>query len=138
SESLLLANSPEIQLIELFFKTISNEEDKLAKSQFLIHLNELKNKPFEDVTLKIKEVLSENSFASQSFQVLKNLLQNELQIDISFAFEPSVSLYDFTEKTISAFNLSEKGTAYLQYFLDFILEYSMQNEYNLKRFLEHW
>src|SRR5690606_20935556 len=61
-----------------------------------------------------------------------------LEIDISFAFKPSVSLYDFTEKTIKAFDLAKNETAYLQYFLDFVLEYSMQNEYNLQRFLEHW
>jgi len=131
SESLLLANSPKIQLIELFFRTISNEEDKVSKAQFLLKLNEIKNRPFEDVTEKILLVLNENSHSFKEFLT-------ELDIDISFVFEPSVSLYDFTEKTIKAFNLGEKGSIYIQYFLDFILEYSMQNEYNLQRFLENW
>ncbi len=131
SESLLLANSPGIQMIELFFKTISNEEDKVSKAQFLIRLNELKNHPFADITEKIQSVLNKNILA------LKDFL-DEINIDISFAFAPSVSLYDFTEKTINAFHLEKSETAYLQYFLDFILEYSMQNEYNLHRFLEHW
>ncbi len=131
SESLLLANSPDIQIIELFFKTISNEEDKVSKAQFLIRLNELKHHPFADITEKIQSVLNKNLFALKEFLA-------EIDIDISFAFSPSVSLYDFTEKTIKDFHLGESETAYLQYFLDFILEYSMQNEYNLQRFLEHW
>ena len=130
SESLLLSNSPEIQLIELFFKTISNKEDKVSLAEFLIQLNELKNHPFADITEKIKPVLERK-------QSLKNFLK-EIEINISFAFAPSVSLYDFTEKTIQAFDLSQNETAYLQYFLDYVLEYSMQNEYNLQRFLEHW
>lgn len=130
SESLLLSNSPEIQIIELFFKTISNEEDKVSLAEFLIQLNELKNHPFKDITEKVKPVLERK-------QSLKNFLE-EIEIDISFAFSPSVSLYDFTEKTIKAFDLSQNETAYLQYFLDYVLEYSMQNEYNLQRFLEHW
>jgi len=131
SESLLLANSTEIQLIELFFKTISNEEDKVSKGQFLLRLNEYKNQPFTDITSEILSVLNEDKISFQNF--LKRL-----EIDISFAFEPSVSLYDFTEKTIKALDLAKNETAYLQYFLDFVLEYSMQNEYNLQRFLEHW
>lgn len=131
SESLLLANSHDIQIIELFFKTISNEEDKVSKAQFLIRLNELKNHPFGDITEKIQSVLNKNLFALKEFLA-------EIDIDISFAFSPSVSLFDFTEKTIKAFHLGESETAYLQYFLDFILEYSMQNEYNLQRFLEYW
>ena len=130
SESLLLSSSPEIQLIELFFKTISNEEDRVSLAEFLIQLNELKNHPFADITEKIKPVLERK-------QSLRNFLK-EIEIDISFAFSPSVSLYDFTEKTIKAFDLSQNETAYLQYFLDYVLEYSMQNEYNLQRFLEHW
>lgn len=131
SESLQLANSHEIQLLELFFKTIANEEDKVSKAKFLLALNELKRGSFTDVTEVIQSVLNENLLK------LKDLLK-DFGWDISFAFEPSVSLYDFVEKSIKSLKLEGKSNAYLQYFLDFVLEYSMQNEYNFQRFLEHW
>lgn len=131
AESLLVANSSEIQLIELFFKTISNEEDLVSRAQFLIELNESGRIKNEDITSEIQPLLN------QDLIQLKDYL-SKYQIDINFIFEPSLSLYDFTEKTILNLGLGKNGSAYVQYFLDFVLEYSIQNEYNLQRFLEHW
>lgn len=131
AESLLVANSSDIQLIELFFKTISNEEDLVSKAKFLTKLNELKIIQNEDITFEIQSVLKENLIN------LKDYL-TQYKIDINFIFEPSISLYDFTEKAVTNFNLGKNGNAYIQYFLDFVLEYSMKNEYNLQRFLEYW
>lgn len=138
AESLLVANSNEIQLIELFFKTISNEEDLVSKAKFLTKLNELKIINNDDITSEIQSVLRKNLFD------LKNYLA-QYELDINFIFQPSISLYDFTENIIKNFNLGKsdvqegsQGNAYIQYFLDFVLEYSMNNEYNLQRFLEHW
>ena len=131
SESLLIKNSNEIRVLELFFKTISNPEDKVSKTNFLLEFHQLKNQLFGDITLTIQSVLHQNLFS------LKTLLEG-FGFDISFAFEPSVSLYDFVEKAIKKLELEGKTDAYLQYFLDYVLEYSMQNEYNFQRFLEHW
>lgn len=131
AESLLLANSPEIQLIELFFKTISNEEDKVSKADFLMKLHELNLLPSNDITAEIRSVLQGN---------IQDLIQyaKKFELNLDFLLHPSVSLYDFTEKTISTFNLGKNGDAYLQFFLDYVLEYSSQNEYSLNRFLENW
>lgn len=131
AESLLLANSPEIQLIELFFKTISNEDDKVSKAEFLLKLNELNLIQSTDITAEIKSILFGNQ--TKMIQFLK-----EFNINLDFLLRPSVSLYDFTEKTISAFHLGQNGDAYLQFFLDYVLEFSAQNEYSLNRFLENW
>lgn len=138
AESLLVANSNEIQLIELFFKTISNEEDLVSKAKFLIKLHELGHIQAEDITTEIQSVLNENLSFLRSY-----LLDHGT--DINFIFEPSLSLYDFTENVVRSFDLGKKttadgsrGTAYIQYFMDFVLEYSTQNEYNLPRFLEYW
>lgn len=131
AESLLVSNSDEIQLIDFFFKTISNEEDLISKAVFLTKLNELKIIKNDDITSEIQSVLKENLFH------LKDYLA-QYEVDINFIFKPSLSLYDFTEKTIKSFDLGKNGNAYIQYFLDFVLEYSMKNEYNLQRFLEYW
>ncbi|MFA7687579.1 MAG: UvrD-helicase domain-containing protein [Moheibacter sp.] len=131
AESLLVTNSGEVQLIELFFKTLANEEDLVSKASFLTKLHGLgKIKP-EDLTEEIQAVLNQDLIG------LKNHLF-AYGIDLNFIFEPSISLYDFTEKTIRQFGLGKKGSAYIQYFMDFILEYSTKNEYNLHRFLEYW
>src|SRR5690606_13405036 len=125
-------------LIELFFKTISNEEDLVSKAKFLIKLHELGRVQAEDITTEIQAVLNENLSFLRSY-----LLDH--RIDINFLFEPSLSLYDFTENVVRSLDLGKKttadgsrGTAYIQYFMDFVLEYSTQNEYNLPRFLEYW
>lgn len=131
AESLLVANSNEIQLIELFFKVISNEEDLASKAQFLTMLNELEKIKIEDLTSEIQLILEKGLIHLKDYLI-------QYQLDINFVFEPSLSLYDFTEKIILNFGLAKNGNAYVQYFLDFVLEYSMQNEYNLKRFLEYW
>lgn len=131
AESLLVGNSPEIQAIELFFKTISNPEDKVSKAEFLLKLFEIGILTTADITAEIKTVL--NSGIPQLVQYLKNY-----EIDLGFIHQPSVSLYDFTEKTIEAFGFAQKNSAYVQFFLDYILEYSSQHEYSLPRFLENW
>src|SRR5690606_16986466 len=80
AESLLVANSNEIQLIELFFKTISNEEDGVSKAKFLTKLQELKIIQNKDITSEIQSVLKENLIH------LKDYL-SEYQIDVNFIFE---------------------------------------------------
>lgn len=131
AESLLLANSPEVQLLELFFKTISNEEDKISKADFLLKLHELNLIQSEDITKYILSVLHGNT--TQLIGYLQSF-----EIDLNFLLQPSISLYDLTEKSISAFQLGKMGDAYLQFFLDYVLEFSSQNEYSLNRFLENW
>lgn len=131
SESLLISNSPEIQLLELFYKTISNEADVVSKVKFLTKLNELNILETEDLTSEVLKI------KNQDLIHLKNYLSNH-GTDIGFIFEPSISLYDFTEKTIECFGLGKNGSAYVQYFLDFVMEYTTKNEYNLLKFLEKW
>ena len=131
AESLLLINSPEIQLIELFLKTISNEEDYVSKAQFLLKLNQIKNFDNQDITAEIQTVVKKDLKALKEFLFAH-------QIDIDFVNKPSISLYDFTEKTIEILGFGKNGSSYLQYFLDYVLEHSTQNEYSLTRFLEDW
>lgn len=131
AESLLLQNSPEIQLIELFLRTISNEDDLISRSQFILKLNELQIIEFEDITQEILQINQQNLTFLKEFLAKQN-------INIQFVFQPSLSLYDLVEKIIYAFHLGQKNNAYIQYFLDFVLEYSMQNEYNLAKFLSFW
>jgi ATP-dependent exoDNAse (exonuclease V) beta subunit len=96
-----------------------------------LKLHELNLLPSEDITAEIKSILKGN--IHQLIGYLKGF-----DIDLEFLIHPSVSLYDFTEKTISGFHLGKNGDAYLQFFLDYVLEFSSQNEYSLNRFLENW
>lgn len=131
SESLLLKNSPEIQLIDYFFRTISNPQDRVSMTRFLLKLNEMELIQSEDITKDIYDLLPKDF--SDLIRYLK-----AYQLDISFVQEPSISLYDFAEKSFYHLKLEKHGTVYLQSFLDYVLEYSMQNEYNLIRFLDDW
>ncbi|MFV0306076.1 MAG: UvrD-helicase domain-containing protein [Moheibacter sp.] len=131
TESLLVANSPEIQLLELFFNVISNERDFTSRARFLFKLNELSKIKPKDITVEIKPLMV------NSLQPLKEYLRTQ-NIFIDFVFEPSVSLFDFVERSVETFQLGKNGSSYVLDFLDFTLNYSLENEYNITRFLEHW
>src|SRR5690606_11969158 len=91
SESLLVKNSPEIQILECFFKWISNTEDLPATSSCLIQLNHYKNFNSEDFNLDLKNLIHQTQVFT--FDFLKSQT-----IDLEFMNQPSISLYDFTEK----------------------------------------
>jgi superfamily I DNA/RNA helicase len=63
---------------------------------------------------------------------------NNYGIDINASIFHEKSLYDSIEYLIRGFKLNEKSNIYLQFFLDFVLEFQIQDGSDLAGFLEHW
>ena len=62
--------------------------------------------------------------------------------DIGIHFSPQValqlSLYESVEYIISSFQLSKKSNAYIQFFLDFVLEFTQRPTSSVRQFMDHY
>ncbi len=129
SESLLLSASPEINFIISFFKCLLNTEDSVNTAyilQYFINRNLIKEN-------NLSEVFSNN----QEFFNLNKYL-NTRGIAYNSNSLLSLPLYDLLEETIRLFHFDEKMDAYLQFFMDATLQYSLSQNSNLTDYLEWW
>ncbi|MEN8185668.1 MAG: UvrD-helicase domain-containing protein [Bacteroidota bacterium] len=130
SDSLLLKNDKKVDfIINLFYFLIENE-DKNAKFNLLYFLHE---------HLSIKENVHE--FIAEFINLEVKDLFKKLEVYnifynvASFAY---TSLYESVEQIIRSFDLAEAVDAYLQYFLDEVLQFSQQKSQSTREFLEYW
>lgn len=130
SETLLIKNAPEIQFIINLLEFISEPNNGLAKVEALdylaVHRLELKDKhtffaSFIDTTL--------HSF----FEQLENF-------GFYFNVNEFIALpfYEAIELIIQSFYLAPESNAYIQFFLDFILDFSEKSNTTINTFLEHF
>ena len=122
SESLLLSSSDEVCfLIDLLYTSFwPNENYYKAKLLEFLYKNEL------DSSQKIKIGL-------QSFE---EQLHNDF--DFSLDYFRSLEVYDALSYAIERFQLAQKSSAYITYFLDQVYEYFQNEHLGLMGFLEQW
>ncbi len=130
SETLLLDQSPEVRFIDSVLQFILEPKDKESKIEVLHYL----------ATYKF-DILDKHAFFNefinleiqQFFQVLK-------KHDVSFRYEDvlQLPLYESVEAIIYGFNLAETSNAYIQFYLDFVLEYSRKNNSSLSQFIDYY
>ena len=133
SETLQLNNATEVQMIVLLLRYIKNNDDLEAKAYFLYHLaTELnhKSKTHDFVSTGMQHV-NENNF--------EEWLQ-EYDIQVSFQDLRKKTLYEIVETVVQKFLCFNKnrGRAYIQYFLDIVLEKDSRNQLGISEFLEFW
>jgi len=131
SETLLIANSKEVQAIIQFLYYLSNESNKEAKAKFLYYLarycqHKLSVHDFMDQGLKI-----ENETAFETWLETFDLF-------LSFQSIRKKSLYEAVEILLQTISNSEKTDAYLQDFLDRVLEFEFRNQTGTLEFLNYW
>lgn len=131
SESLLIGASSEVQCIIAVLCYLKNKRDSEAKAIFLYYIaSNINRKPdihdfIADGIALQKEVEFENWLAS---------------FDIYFSFVSSrkKSLYEVVEKIISSIIPLQKQNAYVQYFLDIVLEQDLVKQTGISDFLNYW
>ena len=129
SESLLVANSPEVQFINAILEYSINTGDKNVKWEILNYLA-AKLEPAAPHNLIISNLeKDENSF----FHWLK-----EYGIDFRLPQLKELSLYEAAEYIVRSFSLIEKSNAYIQFYLDFVFEKTSQKSIGIPAFLEVW
>ena len=131
SETLLIANCTEVRLIIFILKYLQNSSDLDSKANFLQYLaeNAQQQLPTHDFIAKGMSLEIENEF--------ENWLQN-CNLNLSFANLRKKSLFEAVEIIISKFLNPKTNTAYVQYFLDIVLERDIRNQAGISDFLNYW
>ena len=131
SETLLIRNATEIRLIIQVLKYVKNSADLEAKAYFLEYLaqNSQDIMPVHNFILEGTKQILESDFE-------KWLLQFDIKIE--FQDIRKKSLYEAVEIIISNLVRTKSNTAYIQYFLDIILERDMRNNAGISDFLNYW
>ena len=131
SESILIGASSEVQCVINFLRYLKNSNDQESKAQFLYYLavNHQHNIPISDFITEGISLKKEKEF--------QDWLQ---QFDLNFSFEVcrKKSLYEATEIIISKVIPVAKRNAYIQYFLDIVLERDLKNQAGISDFLSYW
>ena len=133
SETLMIQNATEVRLIIHLLKYLKNNADLESKAFFLHYVAEnLQDRlAVHDFIAAGMELKSEDDFEKwlQSFDV-----------SISFQNIRKKSLYETVEIIVSKFlsNMNQVGNAYVQYFLDIVLERDVRNQAGIADFLEFW
>ncbi len=130
SEALLLNNSPHIQFIIRVLGLVNNFEDRACKADALYFLHDLLNSR-EDKHSFIYSFLN-----ATPFEFTEKLKSYSIEFD--FNFLSTLPLYEICEYICASFGLAKAAVAYIQSFLDIVLEFSFQKQGDLASFLEHW
>lgn len=130
SESLLLGASSEVQGVIHILRYLKNSNDLQAKANFLYYLASQQDKlPIHDFIAQGMEQKSEAEF--------QNWLTT-FNIDFSFQNIRKKSLYEATEIIITKVIPMDKRNAYIQFFLDLILEHDLKKQAGIADFLNYW
>ncbi|PIF70036.1 exodeoxyribonuclease V subunit beta [Flavobacterium sp. 2] len=131
SETLMIQNATEVRLIIHLLKYLNNSRDLESKAHFLHFLGNTLNieKPIHDFIAQGMVYKGESDFEKWL-----------LTFDVSLSFENirKKSLYEAVEIIISKFILPSEGNAYVQFFLDIVLERDIRNQAGIADFLNYW
>lgn len=128
SETLLLSNSQEVNFIINILYSIQFPEKKDAMADALYFIG---NEIYSDV----------HQFISDRIHLDNHAIFESL-FEIGFEFDQgefsSLSFYDGIEYLLRSFKLIEGINAFVQSFLDLVLEYEQKRGFGLNDFLEYW
>jgi len=131
SETLMIQNATEVRLIIHLLKYLNNSADLESKANFLHFL--AVNAAIE---MPIHDFIADGMAQKLEIDFEKWLLR----FDVSMSFENvrKKSLYEAVEIIISKFVLPTEGNAYVQFFLDIVLERDIKNQAGIADFLNYW
>lgn len=135
SETLMIANATEVRLIVYFLRYLKNSSDLESKANFLQYIarNIQTIMPVHDFIAKGMELKDETEF--ENWLLAFSTDPSSL---LSFQNIRKKSLYEAVEIIISKFINPKKNNAYIQYFLDIVLERDMRNQAGVSDFLNYW
>lgn len=135
SESLLLGASSEVQTCIYILRYLKNSNDLESKANFLYYLanNHQSELPIHDFISEGMELKNELEFQNWLTEIIP-----ETSGVFSFQNIRKKALYEATEIIISKVIPIEKRNAYVQYFLDLILEHDLKKQSGISDFLSYW
>ncbi|MNQ04367.1 ATP-dependent helicase/nuclease subunit A [compost metagenome] len=131
SETLMIQNASEVRLIVHLLRYLNNSADLESKANFLHFLSSTK-----DLSMPVHDFIA----MGMSYKFEKEFEEWLMTFDVSFSFEDvrKKSLYEAVEIIISKFILPSEGNAYVQFFLDIVLERDIRNQAGVADFLIFW
>ncbi|MGG7036080.1 MAG: UvrD-helicase domain-containing protein, partial [Flavobacterium sp.] len=131
SESLLLGASTEVKVIINLLRYLNNPSDLEAKAYFLYYLANRQEKwPVHDFIAQGMEQRNESDF--------EQWLQDFGTGGFSFQNLRKKSLYEAVEIIISKVIPTRDRNAYVQFFLDLVLEHDFKKQAGISEFLNYW
>ncbi|MFV8371474.1 UvrD-helicase domain-containing protein [Flavobacterium sp. LB2P74] len=131
SETLMIQNATEVRLIIHLLKYLKNCADLESKANFLQYLAQ-----------NSQDKLPIHDFIAQGMALFQEIdFENWLMgFDVSLTFQNirKKSLYEAVEVIISKFLNPKISNAYVQYFLDIVLERDIRNQAGISDFLSFW
>ncbi|WP_310379625.1 UvrD-helicase domain-containing protein [Flavobacterium sp.] len=131
SETLMIQNATEVRLIIHLLKYLKNSTDLESKAYFLEYFaqNSQNKLPIHDFIAHGMSFTIEIDF--------ENWLKS-FDVNLSFQNIRKKSLYEAVEIIISKFLNPTKSNAYVQYFLDIVLDRDIRNQAGISDFLNYW
>lgn len=131
SETLMIQNATEVRLIIHLLKYLKNNADLEAKAHFLHYVAE-----YIQDDLPVHDFIAKGMEEKQETEFEKWLMG--FDISLSFQNIRKKSLYEAVEIIISKFINPKSNNAYVQYFLDIVLERDVRNQAGISDFLNYW
>jgi ATP-dependent exoDNAse (exonuclease V) beta subunit len=128
SDSLLLSNSTDINFLHALLKYLANTTDNITHTEILEYL--VASNYFPEKTIHEILLQKEKSGLSAIFK--------SANIDFNSMHFSKMALYELCEELVNVFKLNAKPNAYLQFFLDEVLNYTLKKNNNLNDFIEYW
>ena len=132
-ESLLIKNNEQVDFCIQSLKLINYSDDfdaRLKAIEYLIASNYIDVKEDERHNIYSEYVkLSSEEFYSK-------LKKYDINFNVNSFLK--LPLYDAIEEFVRTFDLAENASTEIQFFLDFVLEFSSRNNTGINSFLEHW
>lgn len=131
SETLMIQNAAEVRFIVHLLRYLNNSANLESKANFLHYLASNK-----ELSMPVHDFIA----LGMSYKLEKEFENWLLTFDVSFSFEDvrKKSLYEAVEIIISKFILPSEGNAYVQFFLDIVLERDIRNQAGIADFLVFW
>ena len=131
SETLMIQNATEVRLIVHLLKYLHNSADLESKANFLHFLASNK-----EIQMPIHDFIAQGM--SHKLEVDFEIWLLSFDVALSFENIRKKSLYEAVEIIISKFVPLAEGNAYVQFFLDIVLERDIRNQAGIADFLGYW
>ena len=135
SESILLSKAPVVNFMVSCFKFLFDPIDQIARAELLNYFFHYLHGEKEldiDPNRKIRELLKDE----KPIQAMYEILPKEFRT-LSYQTD-RLSVYEMAEETVRIFELQGVAPAFVQHFLDVVLEFSEKRKPDLGAFLDYW
>jgi len=130
SETLLLNRSPEVVFINNMLKYILEPKNEMIKVEVINYLADYKFN-ITDKHSFLKTCIDLD--IQQFFEAL-----NTFKICFNYNDVVQLPIYEAIESIIYSFKLVDTSNAYVQFYLDFVLDYSQKNQSSLGGLIDHY